>query len=408
MSKRECSLFLLMALFMGFIGGLLAKHVGGVSLAVAQEGAEGQPNSEKELRLPPRLISESLVLTDKDGNPRARFEITPTGEPQLVMLSRKGKVVAQFGTQSSGLPAFHLNGEDGDPRIRLALGTDGTSFFQLNAKGDLPRARLSVTDKGEPRLSLTADADNRPAATLGLDKDGTPEFQLRDFAGSGMASLYFIDHDPRLLLQDKEDKSEVTVEAIVDQPSINIYHNGVLRSRMLRNRYLLFDRLKTTRMSLQLHENGEPSINLANKKGNRLVSLSVQPLPAKEEPLVALYDNKEMLRAGLSLDEEGRPNFILRKDPLLSLVDESGKNGMYLTVDGDDRPSIYLTGLKARRELFLGIREGGQMGLDLRNGKSIPRGRFMLDKDGAPLLQMRDKNQKLILSMPSVESSKEE
>jgi len=399
--KKESSI-VLTSLLMGLIGGFLSNQ-GLPTLSAAEP--EMPPNSrETPQHSSQQVTTEALVLTDQKGKPRARFEITPEGEPQLVLLDQKGTILAQLGTQSTGLPELRLNDKDGEPRIHVALTAEGAPFLQLNAKGESPHAKLSVTEKGTPRLELTSNPKERPAAMIGLAESGSPEFELRESKGEGMASLYFVNHNPRLLLRDKEEKIDVSVEAILDEPSFSIHRDGKIRTSLASDHFLLMDKEKTPRLSLRVHKEGEPSITLKDKDGSRLASLSIQPLPKTEEPLFALYDKKDRIRAGLNLDEDGRPNFILRDKPLLSLVDEDGNNGIYLSLEGNDRPSIYLSALEGKREAFLGLRKNGELAFDMMNGKGFPRASFLLDAEGTPQLQMRDKDERLLWSIPTLEN----
>ncbi|HRQ05575.1 MAG TPA: hypothetical protein PK580_06375 [Nitrosomonas halophila] len=352
--KKETSI-LFMSLFMGLAGGFLS-HQGLPTLSASEQ--EIPPNSRNALPHTPRIATEALILTDQSGTPRARLEITAAGEPQLVLLNKKGTPLAQLGTPNAGLPELVLNDNEGKSRIRVAM---------------------------------TAD--------------GSPELELHDAKGEGRAALFFVDHNPRLLLRDQEEKLEVTMEAIPDQPALTIQKDGKTRAALAPDHLLLTDKDNTPRLSLRVHQGGEPSISLKDNEGSRLVSLSIQPLPKTEEPLFALYDKKDRLRAGLNLDEEGRPNFILRDGPLLSLVDKAGKNGVYLSLEKDDRPSVYLSALNGQREAFLGLRKKGELALDFMNGSAFPRASLLLDNEGAPLLQLRSKDEKLLWSAPASERS---
>jgi hypothetical protein len=416
-SRHESRIMLVGSLCMGLVGGFLA---GGGNLpfpAVAQEAPPDQSGQSV-------ITARALVLTDREGNPRARLEVPDDGEPQLLMLDREGHIMARLGTRGDGLPDLHLNGREGKPRIRLAIDNagegrldffrddldkslaslsfteDGNPYFQLNAKGGLPRIRLAVGDKDLPRLTFTADSDGRPAALIGLTENGTPEMKFWDFAGKGTASLFFVDEDPRLFLGNRDEKVNLVLGATSEKQALSLYSEGKLRASLSPTSLRLSDQEANTRASIRVNEEGKPSFSLKDKNGHPLISLSIQALPDEEEPLFALYDKKDILRAGLSLDEKGRPSFILRDKPLFSLVDKDGDQGIFLSLEGENRPSVYLSGKKGRRGAFLGVREQGELALDLIGGKDLRRASFELDADGEPMINVRDKDGRIIWFTP--------
>jgi hypothetical protein len=372
MSKKESQITLILALLMGFIGGNLSGKGETSISAVAQESPPPTPI----------ITAEAITLTDPEGTPRIRLQIDRNGEPQLVFLSQEGEILTHLGIGTNSLPELQLNNRQGQPRIRLGL-----------------------REAGVPYLDLLGDDPKMPAASLALTEAGTPELEFRDLNGAGSASLFFVDHNPRLSLREKEEKVDLALEAIADEPLLRIYNQKKLRLSLSPDQLLFSDQEGTSRLSLRVHQAGEPSISLKDKGGNRLASLSIQPLPKKEEPLLAMYDKKERIRAGLSLDEDGAPNLILRDKPLLSIVDKEGENGIYLSVEGEDRPNLYLSARQGERSAFLGLRKRGEMALDLMSEKEFPRASLFLNAVGEPALQLRDKDEKLRWSTPPLGAS---
>jgi hypothetical protein len=423
-SRNERRIMLVGSLLMGLVGGLLTGSGNLPFPAIAQVTPSGQTDQSV-------ITARALVLTDREGNPRARFDVPDNGEPQLVMLDRKGNILARLGTRSDGLPDLYLNGKEGKPRIRLAVDNagesrldffrddpekslaslsfteDGNPFFQLNAKGGLPRVRLAVEEKGAPRLTLTADSGGRPAAVLGLTDKGIPELSFWDFEGKGTASLFFVDEDPRLFLGSRDEKVNLVMSATSDKQALSLYSEGKLRASLSPNTFQMSDQEGTQRMSLRLNDQGKPGFRMKDKDGHPLISLSIQDLPHEEEPLLALYDKKDILRVGLSLDGSGRPSFILRDKPLLSLVDKVGDQGIYLSLEGEnDRPSVYLSTHKGLRGAFLGMREKGELALDLIGENDQRRAGFKMDTKGETTINIRNKEGKVIWSAPEPESAK--
>jgi hypothetical protein len=270
----------------------------------------------------------------------------------------------------------------------------------------LPRVRLAVGEKGAPRLTLSADTEGRPAAVLGLTDKGIPELQFSDLAGKGTASLFFVDQDPRFFLGSKDEKANVVMGATSEKQALSLYSEGKLRASLSPNTFQMSDQEGTQRMSLLLNDKGKPGLRMKDKDGHPLISLTIQDLPHAEEPLLAMYDNKDLLRAGLSLDESGRPSFILRDKPLLSLVDKVGDQGIYLSLEGEDRPSVYLSTHKGLRGAFLGVREKGRLALDLIGGNDQRRASFEMDTEGESTINVRDKEGKILWSAPEPESAK--
>jgi hypothetical protein len=272
------------------------------------------------------------------------------------------------------------------------------SFVLVDKQGKA-RATLSPSGKGEPRLEFL-DKDQKPLAVFGLTDEGSPEMELHVKGGKANISLLFKDGNPRVLLGDKEGRVDAVLSATPGEARLVFYRKGKARASLDLNGLDLLDEAEHARASLRLRESGEPSFEMKDRDGHRLIMVAIQPLPKKEEPLLALYDRKEALRAGLSLDEGGRPSLILRDRPLLSLVDKAGEDGLFLSLEKEERPSLLLTSKKGKHSAFLGLRESKEMALDLMDNKNKHRASLLLSPDGQPALTLRNEEEKVIWSAP--------
>ncbi len=375
MVSQESRGVLALALLAGLIGGMAGNRLLATDIVDAQEAAPR-----------PQVVTvQKLVVVDREGRARAELGVSEGGAPRLDLADREGRSIAS-----------------------VALTDEGGAEFRLNAKDGSPRARLALLGKGEPRLDFTMEQDGRSVASLGLSPDGWPDFRLSGKDGNARTSIMFVDGNPRLLLEDAKGQANAMLAAIPDKASVVLYKEGKARASLALNGLDLASAEGKPRARLEVLETGEPRLSLRDKEGRRLVSLSVEPLPKKEEPLLAMYDSKEVLRAGLNLDEAGRPNLILRDRPLLSLIDKTGEDGIFMSVEQDFRPSVLLSSKKGKHSAFLGLRENKEMALDLLDEKQKHRASLFLDPEGTPSLMLRDKDDKIVWTAPPGETKPNE
>lgn len=362
-----------LALVAGLAGGFAGGRVFHTDPVIAQDGLSGSPV----------VTVRQLIVTDKDGNPRAQLAVSDAGEPRLDFVDKDGRSIANIGLTQEGNPDLHLNAKDGSPRIRLAL-----------------------LSNGEPRLDFTMEQDGKSVASFGLSPDGWPNLRLSGKEGKAATSLTFLDGNPRILLEDVKGRANTVLAAASDKAGLALYKEGKARTSVAWGGFGLISAEGKSRARLELLEGGEPRLTLKDKEGHRMVSLSVEPLPKKEEPLLALFDEKDMLRAGLNLDETGRPNLILRDRPLLSLIDKTGEDGIYLSIERENRPSLLLSSKKGKHSAFLGLRENNEMALEFLDERNKQRASLFLDPEGEPSMHLRDKTGKVVWSVAKTDVPK--
>lgn len=363
MVKQEYGRVVVLGLLAGLVGGLLGGRVLHTDSVIAQEGA---PRSQI-------VTVRQLIVTDKDGNPRVQLAVSDAGEPRLDFLNKDGRSIASFGLTQEGTPDLRLNAKDGAPRIRLALLT-----------------------KGDPRLDFTMDQEGKPVASFGVSPDGWPNLRLGGKEGNAGTTLTFLGGNPRILLEDTKGEVNTVLAAAPDKAALVLYKDGKARTSLALDGLGLVSAEGKPRARLELMEGGEPRLTLKDKEGRRMFGLSVEPLPKKEEPLLAMYDTKDVLRVGLSLDDVGRPNLIMRDGPLLSLIDKTGEDGIFMSVEEGNRPSVFLSSKMGKHSAFLGLRDNQEMALDLLDEKLKHRASFSLTPDGTPSLMLRDKEEKAV------------
>lgn len=375
MPTRTYGIVVVLSLAAGLVGGALGNRFLLGDPVVAQEPAPRQ-----------RVVTaEQFMLVDKEGTPRAQLAVSDKGTPRLDLVNKEGMSIASLALTEEGQPDLRLNAKDGSPRIRLAL-----------------------LSKGQPRLDLTMDKEGTPAAGFGLSDQGWPDLRLTGKEGKGVATLLYVDGNPRLFLEDQKGQTNAVLATAPEKAHLMLYKDGKALTSLALDGLDLIDKDNHPRLRVELVEEGAPRIALKDKDGHRLMTMAVQPLPKKEEPILALYDRKDTLRAGLSLDEAGRPSLILRDRPLLSLIDKSGEDGLFLSLEGEDRPSFLISSKKGKHSAFLGLRENKEMALDLLDEKHKHRASLFLDPDGAPVLMLRDKEEKVVWTAPPATDKKGE
>jgi hypothetical protein len=366
MAQQGSGTVIVWAMVAGLVGGMAGSRILATDPVVAQEAAQRN-----------RVLAvEKLVVTDKDGNARAQLAVSEEGEPRLDLADKSGKPLAVLTLTKEGGAEVRLNGKDGAPRVRLA-----------------------VLGKGEPRLDFTMEQDGRSLASFGLSPEGWPDLRLRSKEGNAGTTLMFVDGTPRVLLEDKKGQANAVLSATEEKASLIFYQGGKPRAGLALDGLDLVNAEGQHRARLEILETGEPRLAMRDKDGRRMVSLSVEALPKKEAPLLAMYDGKDVLRAGLNLDEAGRPNLILRERPLLSLIDKAGEDGIFLSIERENRPSMLLSSKKGKHSAFLGLRDNNEMALDLLDESNRQRASIYLDPEGEPSMRLRDRKGRVVWSV---------
>lgn len=366
MVAQESKGILALAFVAGLVGGMAGNRLLPTDIVDAQETASR-----------PQVVTvQRLIVVDKAGRTRAELGMSEGGAPRLDLADSEGRSIASVAVTEDGGAELRLNAMDGNPRVRLA-----------------------VLGNGAPRLDFTMEQDGRSLASLGLSPDGWPDLRLSGKDGSGRGSVMFVDGSPRLFLEDKEGKSNALLASASEKSSLVLYKDGKPRAGLGLNGLDLLNAEGQHRAKLEIMESGEPRLSLKDKDDRRVVSLSVEALPNKEVPLLAMYDEKDLLRVGLNLDESGRPNLILRERPLLSLIDRTGEDGIFLSLERENRPSLLLSSKQGKQSAFLGLRTNNEMALDFLDEAHKPRASLFLDAGGAPWLHLRDHTGKVVSSL---------
>lgn len=161
MTKKQCSLMLVLALVAGLVGGV----VSGQFLVGQNAFAEKEPK-------PTKIISaERFFLMDEDGRPRATLGTTAEGV-SLVFMDESGNVRSSI--TPGGLMVLDSKGK---PRIMLVLKDDDTVRLELYDETEKRSAILMLTENGFPGLKLTDD-NEKSSALLGLGPQGDAFLEL--------------------------------------------------------------------------------------------------------------------------------------------------------------------------------------------------------------------------------------
>jgi hypothetical protein len=111
---------------------------------------------------PTELEADAVVLRDLRDVERARLELGPEGEPQLLLQDREGSLRARLGLDASGMPTLQMR--DGEDRVRAGIGLlpDGRPTVVLTgAEGGQPRAQLEVLPEGAGRIVVRDPATGK-------------------------------------------------------------------------------------------------------------------------------------------------------------------------------------------------------------------------------------------------------
>jgi len=113
-------------------------------------------------------------------------------------------------------------------------------------------------------------------------------------------------------------------------------------------RFVLVDASGKVRGRFEVTEHGEPRLALADDEGRDRIVLYVE----NQEAFVALRDLEEHSRAGLSVDQVGRPHFVL--------FDARQSPRLHAAINEEGQPSLILSDAEGRRPAGLGVHEDGR------------------------------------------------
>ena len=144
--NRQFILLVVLALFAGLVGGVLAGRVFFVAPAAVKDD-EG---------LKKVVVAHEFHLVDADGRDRWVLNLSKDGEPNFTFINKNGWAPMAVGVNKEGLPFFNMVLEPSK-------------------------------DKG-PALILM-DSDMKKRALLGLERDGGPYLNLLDHNGQVRVAL---------------------------------------------------------------------------------------------------------------------------------------------------------------------------------------------------------------------------
>jgi hypothetical protein len=174
MNRRQYGGLLLVTVLVGFIGGVGANWVLMGALARARETCELPPVIRAErfevvaqdgkvratlgigsAAASGLVLSDGLVLTDKNGHPRASLGLAADGAPGLILYDPGLRYRVALDVAPDGAPALALAGKEGRTRAELILPSEGGPGLILYDSWLRPRATLDVSSDGVPALLLT-------------------------------------------------------------------------------------------------------------------------------------------------------------------------------------------------------------------------------------------------------------
>ncbi|MGQ0812178.1 MAG: hypothetical protein ACT4OO_13280 [Nitrospiraceae bacterium] len=157
-------LSILLAVFAGFLGGILS---GTVVRTEAVDAGLAPPQRHKI------LTAEQFVLVDANGVPRGRLGGMPDGSVKLTLNDRQLKDRITMGLSPDGSPSLGLFDENERTRTLLAI-NKWVPIFTLTDKQEVNRTTLAVVDDGTPRLRFM-DGKGKVVHDFPIELETTPE-----------------------------------------------------------------------------------------------------------------------------------------------------------------------------------------------------------------------------------------
>ncbi len=268
---------------------------------------------------PKTLDAEKLVLRDAKGKIRMLLGASGDEEPSLKLMDKDGQIRTHLSQTTNGAVVFTLNDQSGESRIGLDLDQND-------------RTSLTLEDQEKRfQICLFVKADGRTDFGFGSSKTGGPLISMR--AGIGLGSdLSFFDENGSLRYM-----TGVNLEG-------SPYSHSMHRS--------------LPRLSLSLHAEGFPIIDLGGEKN---------------KPRISIFANTDSSNL-MCLDKDGKPRlsaFFVNDDRLASL-------------------SLYALETNPRLDLMVaGI---GLSTLTFRDGQKNDRMVIGLHPKGMPYLRFNDVN----------------
>ena len=169
------------------------------------------------------------------------------------------------------------------------------------------RGVLSADDgTGLTSLALY-DADGRVRGVFGVGRDGAPVVRLSDATGQDRLGAWLLNEDVHLVVGDDRQR-HVLISSVAGTPLLSLADGGRRRAQ------------------LHLGEDGEPSLVLFGREGQRSAAITVD---SGDTPLVTLYD-------------DGRPRLTLGvvQQAVVVNFSDASQPRLVMGVADNGRPSI--------------------------------------------------------------------
>ena len=156
MTKKQYSLFLILPLLAGFVGGTLASQFFAGKPAYADKMTESKK----------MVTAEEFRLVNKKGEVLSTWGMY-AGGPGIVLFSKGGEYRAVFSlTSPEEGPILTLADKGGHYRTVMGLGAERQPYIALRDEEGRERLALTLNDEGEPAL-LFYDKDKNRRVMLG-------------------------------------------------------------------------------------------------------------------------------------------------------------------------------------------------------------------------------------------------
>lgn len=151
MTKKQYTMFLLLPLLAGLVGGTLAAQFLVGEPAYADKMAES-----KKL-----VVAEEFRLVDKKGEVLSTWGMY-AGGPGIVLFSKGGEYRAVFSlTSPEEGPILTLADKEGHYRTIMGLGAERQPYIALRDEEGRERLALTLNNEGEPALLFYDKGQNR-------------------------------------------------------------------------------------------------------------------------------------------------------------------------------------------------------------------------------------------------------
>ena len=181
------------------------KRIGLMALVmIAAIAMIGQAASRNVSKL---VEAEKFVVRDANGNPRAELEVS-NGSARLLLSDQEGETRARLVVKAGGEAGLFLLGNDARPSVMLGVDEKGSPYLQFDKNGEW-RALLTVLPEGTPVLTFVDEAGNSRFG-ISAEPDGSVGLILFDQDGKIRVLLDVDSSDlPGLLLSNEAGKGRV-------------------------------------------------------------------------------------------------------------------------------------------------------------------------------------------------------